>query len=78
MDEERIEEQDVIEDEARDDARADRYDNSEIRGMLETVLERLGELADGMKALFVASPAPAVDEESEEDAESYSLEDLDL
>ena len=78
--EDRVEEQDVIEDEARDDARADRYDDTAIREMLSNVLEKLDSLAEGMKALFVSSPAKVTveDEEDEEDEVSYSLDDLDL
>lgn len=79
MDEERIEEQAVVEDEARDDARANRYDDSEIKGMLSDVLARLESISDGMKALFVKAPASAAVEELEDvEEENYSLDDLEL
>ena len=78
MDEERIEEQDVVEDEARDDARADRYEDSEIRAMLSDVLARLESISDGMKALFVKAPAAAVEELDDVEEENYSLDDLEL
>ena len=78
MDEERIEEQDVVEDEARDDARADRYDDSEIKSMLSDVLSRLESISDGMKALFVKAPAAAVEELDDVEEENYSLDDLEL
>lgn len=74
---EKLEEQEAIESEARDDARDEKYDDNEIKDMLGNILEKLDALADGMKAMFVSSPAPAEDE-SEEDEESYSLEDLEL
>ena len=76
MDEEKNEEMEALESEARDDARADRYDDSEIRGMLSSVLEKLDSIADGMKALFVTSPVAEVEET--EDEESYSIEDLEF
>ena len=76
MDEEKNEEMEALESEARDDARADRYDDSEIKAMISSVLEKLDSLADGMKALFVSSPVAEVEET--EDEESYSIEDLEF
>ena len=76
MDEEKAEMMEELESESRDDARDAKYDDSEIKEMISSVLAKLDTLSDGIKALFVSSPAPI--EEPEEDEESYSIEDLEF
>ncbi len=76
MDEEKNEEMEALESESRDDARDAKYDDTELKEMISSVLAKLDVLSDGIKALFVS--APAVVEEDADDEESYAIEDLEF